>query len=139
MCAYRRVHMCLPCRVREKQSVPSTDNVYTDRLQPSCVAFGAPGIPIYSCRYSAWRYVYAVRAVLSFSLSLSLSLSLVVEFPVRHVSTSSLCLVGIQQLISRLPVTHASRIANCRVINSTRVAVAARHSPKIRCEQNGRL
>lgn len=25
-----------------KQSVPSTGNVYMDRLQPSCVAFGVP-------------------------------------------------------------------------------------------------
>ena len=41
-----------------KQSVPSTGNVYMDRLQPSCVAFGVPGIPILMQISYVMLYIY---------------------------------------------------------------------------------
>lgn len=106
--SWASVHTCLPRRGREKQSVPSTGNVYTDRLQPSCVAFGVPGISILmqiSCkRYAALRTCHSRCEFQNVSF-----------LPRRSAwSRSSLSLSQ--------PVTHASYIANCRVINCTREA-----------------
>lgn len=83
-----------------KQSVPSTGNVYMDRLQPSCVAFGVPGIPILM-QISYERYVIYIYTYMRDSRC---------EF--QAVVSTLFCLVQ-TQLISKLSVlTHASRTAN---------------------------